>query len=305
MFPFRSSSAQATVLAVAAMLLSSAGFSQAIHTFVSGVGDDVNPCSRNAPCKTFAGAMSKTAPNGEINVIDPGGFGAVTITKSITIDGRGVHSSISATGGISGIIVNAGANDKVIIRNLTINGFGSGKYGVRFIAGGSVTLDHVIINGETDNGVDATVAQNCQLNLSDVAITNCLLSGIQTQTSAGNIFLNLDGVRINACGTGLNASNGSRVGIQNSDFSSNTNGMIIQSPSIFAKAQLDNCYITNTVTAIHCGPGSPNTKLSDCTIANNAVGLEVSGSGSFQSAGNNVITGNTNNGVVPTVFGLE
>jgi hypothetical protein len=70
-----------------ASLLSSAAQAQATRTWVSGVGDDANPCSRTAPCKTFAGAISKTAPRGEINALDPGGFGAVTITKAITIDG--------------------------------------------------------------------------------------------------------------------------------------------------------------------------------------------------------------------------
>src|SRR5688500_8002714 len=62
---------------------------QATRTWVSGVGDDVNPCSRTAPCKTYAGAISKTARDGEISTLDPGGFGAVTITKSITINGGG------------------------------------------------------------------------------------------------------------------------------------------------------------------------------------------------------------------------
>src|SRR3954465_2621874 len=78
---------------------------QATRTWVSGVGDDINPCSRTAPCKTFAGAISKTAVGGEINAIDSGGFGSVTITKSITIDGSGVMASILASG-TTGIIVN-------------------------------------------------------------------------------------------------------------------------------------------------------------------------------------------------------
>src|SRR5262245_4902952 len=69
---------------------------QATRTWISGVGDDANPCSRTAPCKTFAGAISKTAASGEINVIDPGGFGSVTITKAITIDGNSAHASILA-----------------------------------------------------------------------------------------------------------------------------------------------------------------------------------------------------------------
>ncbi|MFP5246214.1 MAG: hypothetical protein ACLGH0_05925, partial [Thermoanaerobaculia bacterium] len=94
---------------------------QATRTWVSGVGDDANPCSRTAPCKTFAGAISKTAAGGEISVLDPGGFGAVTITKAITIDGNGQVSSILASG-TNGVIVNAGNNDQVQLRNLTING---------------------------------------------------------------------------------------------------------------------------------------------------------------------------------------
>src|SRR5882672_8370327 len=94
---------------------------QANRTWVSGVGDDVNPCSRTAPCKTFAGAISKTAAGGEISVLDPGGYGAVTITKSITISGDGTLAGILNAGQI-GVIVNAGANDVVTLRNLSIHG---------------------------------------------------------------------------------------------------------------------------------------------------------------------------------------
>src|ERR1700749_2875396 len=86
---------------------------QATRTFVSGVGDDANPCSRTAPCKTFAGAISKTAPAGEINVLDPGGFGAVTITKSITISSVGTEAGVLVSG-TNGVIVAAGPTDTVV-----------------------------------------------------------------------------------------------------------------------------------------------------------------------------------------------
>ena len=79
---------------------------QALRTWVSGVGDDANPCSRTAPCKTFAGAISKTAAAGEISVLDPGGFGAVTITKAITINGEGTLAGI-LNAGTNGIVINA------------------------------------------------------------------------------------------------------------------------------------------------------------------------------------------------------
>lgn len=116
---------------------------QATRTWVSGVGDDANPCSRTAPCKTFAGAISKTATNGEISVLDPGGYGAVTITKSITINGDGVLAGILGAG-VTAINVN-GAGAEVHLRNLTINGAGSGLNGIRFLQGASLTLDRVSI----------------------------------------------------------------------------------------------------------------------------------------------------------------
>jgi hypothetical protein len=117
-------------------LWSGGAHAQATRTWVSGVGDDVNPCSRTAPCKTFAGAISKTAAGGEIDVLDPGGFGTVTITKAITIDGGGTLASILASG-TNGINVNAGAADIVILRNLSINGAGTtlGLNGVNFLSG--------------------------------------------------------------------------------------------------------------------------------------------------------------------------
>src|SRR5450432_3310814 len=106
---------------------------QATRTWVSGVGDDANPCSRTAPCKTFAGAISKTAAGGEIDALDPSGFGAVTITKAITIAGDGTLASILVAG-TNGIIVNAGVNDVVLLRNLSLIGIG-GTNGIYFVAG--------------------------------------------------------------------------------------------------------------------------------------------------------------------------
>src|SRR5215471_7603026 len=112
-------------LLVAGLATASVAQAQAPRTWVSGVGDDANPCSRTAPCKTFAGAISKTANNGEIDVLDPGGFGAVTITKSITIDGRPVEAGVLVSG-TNGIVVAATASDKVILRGLDFNGSGTG-----------------------------------------------------------------------------------------------------------------------------------------------------------------------------------
>ena len=119
---------RAAFVSLAIALFGGAAFAQATRTWVSGTGDDANPCSRTAPCKTFAGAISKTAPAGEIDALDPAGYGAVTITKSITIDANNMGSVLVS--GTNAIVVNTAATDTVIIRNLSINGLNTGLDGI-------------------------------------------------------------------------------------------------------------------------------------------------------------------------------
>src|SRR5436309_4266261 len=131
---------------------------QASRTWVSGVGDDANPCSRTAPCKTFAGAISKTAAGGEIDALDPAGYGAVTITKAITIDGGGGQVASVLVAGTNGIVVQAGVNDVVILRNIRINGIsGSGNggiNGIRWLSGKSLDVVNCYIFGFNNNAID-------------------------------------------------------------------------------------------------------------------------------------------------------
>ena len=135
------------LIAMGLFLTSGQGASaQATRTWVSGVGDDANPCSRTAPCKTFAGAISKTAPGGTINCLDPGGFGAVTITKSIVIDCEDTQGSILAAG-TSGVIVNAATTDFVLLRGLSIEGANTGLNGVRGLAFGALYIEECAIHG--------------------------------------------------------------------------------------------------------------------------------------------------------------
>ncbi len=143
------------LLAVLVMtfLPASPALAQATRTWVSGVGDDANPCSRTAPCKTFAGAISKTAPRGEINVLDPGGFGGVSITKSITIQACNSQAGVLVSG-TNAIVVNAGPNDTVNLRCLDVNGIGTGLHGIRVLAAKSVNITDSDIYGFVRNGVD-------------------------------------------------------------------------------------------------------------------------------------------------------
>jgi pectate lyase len=136
---------------------------QASRTWVSGVGDDVNPCSRTAPCKTFAGAISKTPSGGEINALDPAGYGALTITKPITIDGGGGQVASVLVSGTNGIVVSAGSGN-VILRNLRINGIGSGIDGVLFNSGTSLLVDNCDIFGFTNNGVHVHTAAGTKMS---------------------------------------------------------------------------------------------------------------------------------------------
>ncbi|HKB78872.1 MAG TPA: hypothetical protein VKH35_04075, partial [Thermoanaerobaculia bacterium] len=157
-----------TILMAAVAVSASA---QATRTWVSGVGDDANPCSRTAPCKTFAGAISKTAAGGEIDVLDPGGFGAVTITKSITIDGGGFTGGV-LTAGTNGVVVSAGPSDIVTLRNFSIiatvpNG---GLSGVLFNTGAELHLETLAING-FQRGVNfVPQASNSKLFVRDCAV---------------------------------------------------------------------------------------------------------------------------------------
>jgi hypothetical protein len=137
-----------TILYAAALLGGTAiqatpAFAQATRTWVSGVGDDVNPCSRTAPCKTFAGAISKTANGGEINCLDPGGFGAVTINKTLVIDCHYTEGGVLAGG--NGIVVNATASDIVVLRGLDIFGVNPPTHGVRILVAQAVIIEDCVI----------------------------------------------------------------------------------------------------------------------------------------------------------------
>src|SRR5262245_9014633 len=177
---------QSYLLPFLATLLIAAAFNvdpaqaQATRTWVSGVGDDANPCSRTAPCKTFAGAISKTAVGGEINVLDPGGFGAVTITKSITIRSDHIEAGVLVSG-TNGIIVNAASTDRVVLEGLDIDGVGSGLNGVNVLAGGAVYIIRCAIRRFTQNGVNMTSSSAGARIFIQHSIINLNAGGVRVQ----------------------------------------------------------------------------------------------------------------------------
>jgi len=159
------------IATIALCLTAEPAHAQATRTWVSGVGDDANPCSRTAPCKTFAGAISKTAAGGEINALDPGGFGAVTITKSISIIATGVEAGVLVSG-TNGIIIDLpNATDKVLLEGLDIEGLGTGLDGVRIIGAGKTTIRKCSIRNFTGNGVNLVGDVNARAVVEDSLLT--------------------------------------------------------------------------------------------------------------------------------------
>jgi hypothetical protein len=280
---------------------------QATRTWVSGVGDDANPCSRTAPCKTFAGAISKTAASGEISVLDPGGFGALTITKAITVNGEGTLASITASL-VNGIVVNAGANDIVYIRNLSINGVGNGLSGIRYLAGKAVHVENCSIYGFGStasghgNGIIANLGASGLLFVKDTYIKNCGVSGITAQTSAGFLGGTLDNVRLEGLPTGLVIGNNSFVSVRNAVINFNTIAGVSITGSGTPTGSFDNVMINNNPTGINVG-ATGILNLSSSVLESNTTAISSAApQANLRSSGNNRLLGNTSDGATLTVI---
>jgi hypothetical protein len=216
------------LLAIVATLVAAPAMAQATRTWVSGVGDDVNPCSRTAPCKTFAGAIAKTAAGGEISVLDPGGFGAVTIAKSISIVGESSAEAGILAPGTNGITVNAGPGDIVNLRGLVIEGGVSGANGVRFQGGGSLTIENSLIRNFRGpgggNGVLFTPSGASNLTIvSSTIADNSGAAIVVAPALSGRAIVALDQVRLIDNGLGLTATGaGAQVWIGDSTIAGST-----------------------------------------------------------------------------------
>ena len=292
-------------LTVLTLGITSLANAQATRTWVSGVGDDANPCSRTAPCKTFAGAISKTAASGEISVLDPGGFGAVTITKAITLNGDGTLAGILASL-TTGFIVNAGANDIVYIRNVSINGAGNGLNGIRYLAAKALHVENCNIYGfgnntaGNGNGIFMNLTATGLLFVKDTNIKNCAVSGITAQTSAGFATGILEHVRIEGEPTAVSIGNNAFLSLRDSVFNNNTTGVSI-SGSGSPTGSFDNCMLNNNSTAINVG-ATGILNLSSSTLESNTTAVASAAPGAnLRSSGNNRLIGNTSDGAALTV----
>ena len=194
-------------LVLLALALPAVASAQATRTWVSGVGDDANPCSRTAPCKTFAGAISKTANGGIIDALDDGGFGAVTITKPVTIDGGHHTAGLLASGGINAINVAAGVNDKIVLKNLNMEGNGTtlGLNGIRITQAKSVKVYNSTISNFSRSGIslEPNAGVTTQLVASHNQIYDNGGNGVNVaplNTAVANVTLRDNDIQSNTCG---------------------------------------------------------------------------------------------------------
>jgi len=308
-----------SLVCAALFLAPAAAQAQATRTWVSGVGDDVNPCSRTAPCKTFAGAISKTATGGEIDVLDPGGFGTVTITKSITIASEGPGEGGISASGTTGVNVNcvSDTNCNVVLRGLQIDGgplATPGQTGVKFILGKSLIISNCQIRNftSTTNGYGVWVATST--GTQSLLIENSTISnnGVGASNTGGGVFVaptgsatvnvalnnvalsnNNFGFRADSSGT----SGGIFASVSNSQAVANTNGGVAAigntTPS---QVTIDHTTITGNGVGINANGGSANTilRIGNSKLAYNATGYKQQNSAVMTSFGTNEINDNPN-----------
>ena len=272
---------------------------QATRTWVSGTGDDANPCSRTAPCKTFAGALPKTALGGEIDALDPGGFGVVTITKAITIDGGGGQVASVLASGTNGIVISAGSNDVVTLRNLRINGINGsslgGINGIRFQTGKELHVEHCAIFGFTNAGIDIEPSTASKVSIDDTISADNNFAGMFVQGTAA-VTVDVYHSRFQSNGIhGIWASSNSNVSVRDSDASGNAGeGFIVFANSATATLNITNSSSNNNGTGLQAGGSGSLTATATVTglsMSNNGTGFSPQTNGTIRSFGNNFNSG--------------
>ncbi|HEX4965360.1 MAG TPA: right-handed parallel beta-helix repeat-containing protein [Thermoanaerobaculia bacterium] len=284
----------------------SAANAQSSRTWVSSGGDDLNTCSRTAPCKTFAGALSKTSAGGIINVVDNGAYGPVTITQSVTIQSDESFAGILLADGVTGIIVNAGDKDIVVLRGLSIDGQGLGIDGIRFLNGLSLTIENCLINRVTQKGINFSPAGGSQLYVKNTVIRNNNFNagaGIVIQPGdAGSAEVTIDHVQIERNALGIEVDNHSKVSIRDSEISRSASDGIRAHSTLDVKGNvLVNVVGTlvnlNTGSGVKADGGGAILRIADTSIFDNGgTGINPVNGGVINSFGNNNNAGNNPDG---------
>ena len=255
----------------------------AIHTFVSGTGNDGNACTRALPCATFAGALAKTTSGGVITALDAADYGSVIIAQSVTIDGTGTQASIVTNSFVGAVVINNSASsDTVVLRHLTLTGLTSSGNGISWSTGNLVVDDCKITGfanyGIYDDSLGSAVVENTTIiGSGNVGIINL---------NAGAISLR--NITLQGNNTALDAQGGA-VEISHSLISQNTTGLFAQQATL----SVLNCIVTGNTTAIYASSNS-TIRLTNNDIFNNVTAISQAGTalGIVSTAGNNRKGGN-------------
>jgi hypothetical protein len=259
---------------------------QATRTWVSGVGDDANPCSRTAPCKTFAGAISKTAASGEINCLDPGGFGGVTITKNLTIACQYTEGGILASL-TNGVNIN-GANIIVVLSGLDIEGAGNGLIGINILQGATVLIEDSRIQGFRGGSQVGVFVKPSGANPTKVTMNR-----VTVANNGNGVFID------STAGTGL-----INVAINDSTMHGNTNsGIELNSTATEIRAMVNRTVSVNNFNGLKATGTLSKAHIANSTFSNNTgSGLITANSGQIISIRSNAVKGNGTDGAPTSTF---
>jgi hypothetical protein len=295
----------AAALAVLFALSATPAMAQATRTWVSGVGDDANPCSRTAPCKTFAGAISKTAAGGEINCLDPAGFGTLTITKAISIYCNGPSNGGVLAAGTNGFSINAGATDTIVLSGLDVDGANTGLNGVNFLAGGSLVIIDCQFRNFSQNGIKFTPSGNAGLHVIDTIINkagqSATFAGISIRpTGAATVTATITRTQITGGTFGIIADGFATTGkingvVRDSDVSRNSQNGITSSNGTAANVTLliDNVAVSgNGNKGLSTSGTNAGMLVGNSSVFGNIAGLFATSGGALVSYGNNRVNGN-------------
>ena len=279
---------------------------QATRTWISGVGNDANPCSRTAPCKTWAGAISKTAAGGEIDALDPGGFGALTITKSITLDGGGGQVASTLVSGTNAFTIAAAATDVVIVRNVRFNGLldsvGPGLVAIQVSTAARVVIEKCDIFGFSTAAIlvatSATSSPNVKVQETTI---NNNGAGISVKPTGGTVKIALESTHVDNNVNGgmrVDGTAGGAVHAAISDSSISLNGaagLNVLSGTANVTVDVQRAVIAGNggagVSSSNTNGGTSSVTVGDSMLSNNSSAWNIAGSATLASYKNNQVTG--------------
>jgi hypothetical protein len=278
------------------------------RVFVAAQGLDTNPCTFAQPCRTFQHAHDVLASNGEIDVLDPAGYGTINITKAISIQGHG-FSGISAPSGTA-ITINAAASDKISLRGLLLDGVGSGNAGIVFGAGASLDVQECLIRNFTIDGLDFIPSATSSLVVTNSIFASNAINGIVV-AGAGSPSGVLDHVVVER-----NAADGLQFGaalftVSDSVIANNGNhGVNVNTQQNPAAVMLRNVVVSNNnkivpSSGVKAGGALSVIRITKSTITGNNLGFEAGGGGLIISGGDNFVAGNTTDGVPTSTIPLK